>query len=298
MQTGGTTYYYVTNLQGDVVALLDASGNTVASYAYNPYGKILSAEGTMAETNPLRYRGYYYDNESGLYYLQSRYYDPAVCRFVNADGYASTGQGVLGYNMFAYCNNSPIIASDPDGEWLNVVVGMVVGAAVNCGIAIAEGKSAGGVIMATVCGLVSGGGAAMGLGAITGMATSFINATYDNIKKVKDGTASIGEAIVDTVVNTAMGAAFGAMGSSSPVDRLISKQVSDAGRNGVRVLLKQKVIHPVVKKAAKKAVKEAGRYIAKTVTSEFVSGIISNGITRGSTTLARKMYSGYVAMYK
>ena len=252
----------------------------------------------MAETNPLRYRGYYYDNESGLYYLQSRYYDPAVCRFVNADGYASTGQGVLGYNMFAYCNNSPIIASDPDGEWLNVVVGMVVGAAVNCGIAIAEGKSAGGVIMATVCGLVSGGGAAMGLGAITGMATSFINATYDNIKKVKDGTASIGEAIVDTVVNTAMGAAFGAMGSSSPVDRLISKQVSDAGRNGVRVLLKQKVIHPVVKKAAKKAVKEAGRYIAKTVTSEFVSGIISNGITRGSTTLARKMYSGYVAMYK
>ena len=183
MQTGGTTYYYVTNLQGDVVALLDASGSTVASYTYDPYGKILSAEGIMAETNPLRYRGYYYDTESGLYYLQSRYYDPAVCRFVNADGYASTGQGVLGYNMFAYCNNSPIIASDPDGEWLNVVVGMVVGAAVNCGIAIAEGKSAGGVIMATVCGLVSGGGAAMGLGAITGMATSFINATYDNIKR-------------------------------------------------------------------------------------------------------------------
>ena len=258
----------------------------------------MSSEGTMAETNPLRYRGYYYDTESGLYYLQSRYYDPTTCRFINADKYYSTDQGVLGYNMFAYCNNSPIIASDPDGEWLNVVVGMVVGAAVNCGIAIAEGKSAGGVIMATVCGLVSGGGAAMGLGAITGMATSFINATYDNIKKVKDGTASIGEAIVDTVVNTAMGAAFGAMGSSSPVDRLISKQVSDAGRNGVRVLLKQKVIHPVVKKAAKKAVKEAGRYIAKTVTSEFVSGIISNGITRGSTTLARKMYSGYVAMYK
>jgi len=73
MQTGGTTYYYVTNLQGDVVALLDASGSTVASYAYDPYGKILSSEGTMAETNPLRYRGYYYDAETGLYYLQSRY---------------------------------------------------------------------------------------------------------------------------------------------------------------------------------------------------------------------------------
>ena len=70
------------------LALLDASGSTVASYTYDPNGKVLSAEGTMAETNPLRYRGYYYDTESGLYYLQSRYYDPATCRFVNADNVA------------------------------------------------------------------------------------------------------------------------------------------------------------------------------------------------------------------
>ena len=115
MQTGGATYYYVTNLQGDVVALLDASGSTVASYAYDPYGKVLSAEGTMAETNPLRYRGYYYDAETGLYYLMSRYYDPATCRFVNADGYASTGQGITGYNMFSYCNDNPISLCDSDG---------------------------------------------------------------------------------------------------------------------------------------------------------------------------------------
>ena len=116
MQTGDSTYYYVMNLQGDVVALLDASGNAVASYAYDPYGKVLSAEGTMAETNPLRYRGYYYDTESGLYYLQSRYYDPATCRFINADGYASTGQGVWGCNMFAYCNNDPVNLNDSKGN--------------------------------------------------------------------------------------------------------------------------------------------------------------------------------------
>ena len=115
MQTGGSTYYYVTNLQGDVVALLDASGNAVASYAYDPYGKVLSAEGTMAETNPLRYRGYYYDTGSGLYYLQSRYYDPAICRFINADGYASTGQGITGYNMFSYYNDNPISLCDSEG---------------------------------------------------------------------------------------------------------------------------------------------------------------------------------------
>ena len=115
MQVDGTTYYYITNLQGDVMELVDANGNTVASYTYSPYGKVLTAEGALAETNPLRYRGYYYDSESGLYYLQSRYYDPNTGRFINADSYAGTGQGVLGYNMFAYCNNTPIQFKDQAG---------------------------------------------------------------------------------------------------------------------------------------------------------------------------------------
>ena len=115
MQVNGTTYYYVTNLQGDVMGLVDASGNSVASYTYDPYGKVLTATGALAEKNPLRYRGYYYDSESGLYYLQSRYYDPATRRFVNADAYASTGQGIIGTNMFAYCNNDPGNSIDPYG---------------------------------------------------------------------------------------------------------------------------------------------------------------------------------------
>ena len=70
----------------------------------------------MAETNPIRYRGYYYDAETEFYYLQSRYYDPAICRFINGDGYASTGQGFLGQNMFSYCCNCPILFSDPAGR--------------------------------------------------------------------------------------------------------------------------------------------------------------------------------------
>ena len=116
MQVNGTTYYYVTNLQGDVMGLADTSGNSVASYTYDPYGKVLTATGTLAEKNPLRYRGYYYDSESGLYYLQSRYYDPATRRFVNADSYAGTGQGLLGYNMFAYCGNRPVMRADSTGQ--------------------------------------------------------------------------------------------------------------------------------------------------------------------------------------
>ena len=119
------TYYYITNLQGDVMYLVDGNGIQVAAYTYDPYGKILSAYGSMAEINPLRYRGYYYDAETGFYYLQSRYYDPNTCRFINADSYASTGQSYLGYNMFAYCGNNPVEWTDADGEFWDLIFDVV-----------------------------------------------------------------------------------------------------------------------------------------------------------------------------
>ena len=78
-----TTYYYVLNLQGDVVKLVDGSGTSVASYAYDAWGDILSSSGSKAEINPLRYRGYYYDTETGFYYVSSRYYDPEVGRWIH-----------------------------------------------------------------------------------------------------------------------------------------------------------------------------------------------------------------------
>ena len=115
----GTVYYYVTNLQGDVVAILNTSGTAVVQYTYDAWGNVLSITGSMADTlgqmNPLRYRGYVYDSETELYYLQSRYYDPKVGRFINADAFASTGQGLLGNNMFAYCGNNPVMGYDPQG---------------------------------------------------------------------------------------------------------------------------------------------------------------------------------------
>ena len=70
----------------------------------------------IANVNPIRYRGYYYDTETSLYYLKSRYYDPQVKRFLNADGNVATGQGIVGNNMFAYCINNPVIYADYEGE--------------------------------------------------------------------------------------------------------------------------------------------------------------------------------------
>ena len=125
------TYHYELNLQGDVIAILDSSGNRVVEYTYDAWGNILSISGSMKDTlgkaNPLRYRGYVYDDETGLYYLQSRYYDPQTHRFLNADEFPATGQGVLGNNMFAYCGNNPIIRADSEGTWWHLAVGAIVG---------------------------------------------------------------------------------------------------------------------------------------------------------------------------
>ena len=116
-------YYLLTNMQGDVIAIYNEAGQKIYEYAYDAWGNILrsaqiSTGGSAAnQVNPFRYRGYYYDTETGLYYLQSRYYNPQWGRFLNADGYVSTGTGLLGYNMYAYCDNNPVMGYDPTGEW-------------------------------------------------------------------------------------------------------------------------------------------------------------------------------------
>ena len=117
----GDEYYYLRNAQGDVVKLIDASGASVVEYTYDTWGKEVQTTGSLAGTlgsfQPFRYRGYVYDWETGLYYLQSRYYDPNTGRFLSADTYLSTGQGVMGHNAYAYCLGNPVNGSDPSGLW-------------------------------------------------------------------------------------------------------------------------------------------------------------------------------------
>ena len=129
-----TTYYYLHNAQNDVVKLIDGSGNAVIQYTYDSWGKPLSTSGSLAETfgaeQPFRYRGYVYDEETGWYYLQSRYYNPELGRFISADIYLSTGQGVLGHNAYAYCGNNPTIRVDIEGDWWQVIAA-AIGAVVN-----------------------------------------------------------------------------------------------------------------------------------------------------------------------
>ena len=134
----GNRYFYLKNAQGDVTGLVNASGTQVVSYTYDPWGAPMSVSGSMSATlgavNPLRYRGYVYDSETGLYYLSCRYYNPVWGRFINADGYASTGQGFTGDNMFAYCNDNPVNRSDSNGNFSVNVIGALVGGAVALGM--------------------------------------------------------------------------------------------------------------------------------------------------------------------
>ena len=124
----GQYYYYMYNIQGDVIGIWDNNGNIVAQYNYNAWGKPISVtDGNgndvssnpshIANINPIRYRGYYYDQETGFYYLQSRYYDPEVGRFINADGIIQVGQDLTGNNMFVYCGNNPVDRADPSGQY-------------------------------------------------------------------------------------------------------------------------------------------------------------------------------------
>ena len=128
MVYNGSIYYYRKNPLGDITALLDSDGNIVVQYKYNAWGgcKVLNASGTVitdythiGHINPFRYRGYYYDTETGLYYLRNRYYDPSICRFISMDDISfADPDSINGLNLYAYCGNNPMMNVDPNGsEW-------------------------------------------------------------------------------------------------------------------------------------------------------------------------------------
>ena len=129
--TDAVTYYYAHNWRGDITSIYDGDGNMVAKYEYDAWGNVLTVTNSnnseitdpnhIANLNPFRYRSYYYDSESGFYYLMSRYYDPVTHRFLNADGYFQSGDGILDTNMNAYCRNNPLNNIDKYGTLVTTI---------------------------------------------------------------------------------------------------------------------------------------------------------------------------------
>ena len=221
---GSSVYYYGTNTQGDVIAMYDSDGNLCVSYLYDAWGNLLSAKtythagATARSLNSLLYRGYYFDSETGFYYVSSRYYDPEIGRWISPEpnmyaGVFDSGSGLVGYNVYAYCANNPVNFSDPTGEFIltalivGVVAGAVIGGAIGGTVAYNSAKSsglegsdlfwatAGGVGKGALIGGVAGGlvgatgGVVAAYGATSVAGTAMITATATITAKATEVTA-------------------------------------------------------------------------------------------------------------
>ena len=141
----GADYYYIRDGLMTITGLVDANGTAVVNYRYDSWGTVTGISGSMAGTlgkdNPYRFKGYYYDEETGMYYLKSRYYQPEICRFISADVYITTELNTNGSNMYSYCKNNPVMLMDSDGSFAILAIAgaffakkgteMLVGAVVN-----------------------------------------------------------------------------------------------------------------------------------------------------------------------
>ena len=280
-------YYYLVNAQGDVAAILDSSGTMVAFYDYDAWGnctvynssaKVLTDPTSIANINPLRYRGYYYDAETGFYYLQSRYYDPAICRFINADTFATTdANGFLSANMFAYCENNPVGNSDPNGEFLNTLIGAVTGAALGAALALVTGEN---VKAAAISGAISGGiagfatdaiivtgGTALGVAVTYGIA-GFVGSAAGSIaaQRSEGKPVNLGEAAVEGTFGAAFGVIGGLMtGSVTPM----MKQVRQVA--GKKAINRGITVGYAVKRTTRNEARNSGRTIVENILSGFTS---------------------------
>ncbi len=169
-----TNYYYVTtNMQGDVLGIYTSGGDLITAYDYDAWGNCTEThyitQYNIGTINPIRYRGYYYDIETGLYYVSSRYYDPEIGRWINTDALVDQSS-VLGYNLFAYCRNNPVNMTDTTGNLpffaITAAIGAVVGAVVGGVVAAKNGGNVwAGVGIGAAAGALIGTGAGMAAGA-------------------------------------------------------------------------------------------------------------------------------------
>jgi RHS repeat-associated protein len=199
MNVNGTEYYYLKNAQGDITHIVDGDGNEVAAYEYDAWGNHLSVTGgDIAELNPYRYRGYRYDSETGLYYLQSRYCNPEWGRFINADdiGILIAQGELIGQNLHAYCTNDPVNFSDAHGywkmpNWAKVAVGAVALTAAVV-VTVATGGAATPLLVSMATSTVSGAV----IGAIKGGNKGAIDGAVNGF--MWGGIAALGGAVVST----------------------------------------------------------------------------------------------------
>ena len=286
----GTEYFYLKNAQGDVTGLVDSTGTKVVAYTYGPWGEAWGASGTLASTlgafNPLRYRGYVYDTETGLYYLNSRYYNPTWGRFINADTTdvlgASLDKANWDKNLFAYCDNNPIIRVDHGGQiWM--LIGAAVGAFVSGAVsAISQYATTGSINWKTVginaaAGAVSGALATTGIGLVASIGA---NAGLGGAAYVSDQIVNGDEITLDGLVtNTIAGGVGGAIGGSGANAKGLSAAWKSASNSITRELRRANIKYAAKRISAYTAEKTAIKIAAKIAVGRIGFGTIASAIT-------------------
>ena len=245
----GTEYYYVKNGQGDVIGLIDGAGTTVVNYTYDSWGKLQNVTGdtTLGYRNPFRYRGYFMDDETGFYYLGSRYYDQEAGRFISPDDLDTVGEtpsSLCGKNLYAYCDNNPNGRIDiAGGFWLELgimAVGGLIGAGINAiSSAVTQKVTTGtvnwkSVAVAAGSGFVSGAVAASPLGQFGQMIVGGIigGASYIADSLVNSKPIKIGETVA-SIIGGVISGRVGGEGANK------YKAVSDAINNTKRIVAKE-----------------------------------------------------------
>ena len=209
------SYLFMKNIQGDVEKIISADGTVVGEYAYTAFGKctIITNTDNIAEINPIRYRGYYYDEDMHLYYLKSRYYDPELGRFMTIDdiSYIDT-ETINGLNLYAYCGNNPVMRVDENGtawwHWVVAVVIVVVITAITAGAAAAVAGALG-ATAATIQAVAVGA-------AIGGLVTGGVELVSQGIE-TNWQTVDLGSIAIETFTGALYGGAFGALGATTSV---------------------------------------------------------------------------------
>ncbi len=220
-----TMYYYIKNMQEDIIGITDSNNNLLCSYLYDSWGNIISIKDNdgniindtshIGIINPYRYRSYYYDKETKLYYLNSRYYNPEWGRFINADIYVDTKQDINSTNMYSYTGNNPVNRIDVDGELWFQIAGMAAGAAISGGIkAISNVMNGEKIYSGVVSAAVGGAYAGLVMTSPIGFTpTGLIASTYGSafIESELSGN-SIKDTVVNTIVNGTIGVVSGKVG--------------------------------------------------------------------------------------